>query len=115
MLSSCVFPNRLKFAEIKHLYKHGERMDITNYRPISLLSSFSKIFEKLIYIRLLKHCNCNKILAKEQFGFRNGSSTDLASFILMNDILMALNNKLVVGDSFVIYKKHLIVWTMTYY
>jgi hypothetical protein len=40
MLSSGVFPTRLKFAEIKPLYKKGDRADITNYRPISLLPSF---------------------------------------------------------------------------
>ena len=47
MLSSGVFPTRLKFAEIKPLYKKGDRMDITNYRPISLLPSFSKFLKKL--------------------------------------------------------------------
>ena len=52
MLSSGIFPTRLKFAEIKPLYKKGERTDITNYRPISLLPSFSKIFEKIIFRRL---------------------------------------------------------------
>ena len=100
MMSSGVYPERLKYAEIKPFYKQGNKMDITNYRSISLLPSFSKIFEKLIYTRLLKHCDCNKILAKEQFGFRTGSSTDLATFNLVNDILMALDNRLMVGGTF---------------
>jgi hypothetical protein len=46
MLFSGVFTTRLKFAEVKPLYKKGERIDITNYRPISLLPSFSKNFRK---------------------------------------------------------------------
>jgi len=100
MMSSGVHPERLKYAEIKPFYKQGNKMDITNYRPVSLLPSFSKIFEKLIYTRLLKHCDCNKVLAKEQFGFRTGSSTDLATFNLVNDILMALDNRLMVGGTF---------------
>ena len=100
MLSSGVFPTRLKFAQVKPLYKKGERMDLTNYRPISLLPSFSKIFEKIIFKRLIQHLDCNEILAKEQFGFRSKSSTDLAAFNLINDILMALNNKLLVGGIF---------------
>ena len=100
MLSSGVFPTRLKFAEIKPLYKKGDKMDITNYRPISLLPSFSKIFEKVIFRRLTQHFDGNEILANEQFGFRSNSSTDLASYNLINEILMALNNKLLVGGIF---------------
>ena len=100
MISSGVFPTRLKFAEIKPLYKKCDMMDLTNYRPISLLSSFSKISEKIIFRRLTRHLNCNGILAKEEFGFRNKSSTGLASYKLINDILTSLNNKLLVGGIF---------------
>ena len=65
MLSSGVFPTRLKFAQVKPLYKKGERMDLTNYRPISLLPSFSKMFKKISFKRLIQHLDCNEILAKE--------------------------------------------------
>ena len=100
MMSSGIYLERLKFAEVKPLYKQGDRTDINNYRPISILPSFSKIFEKLIYTRLITYLDCNKILAKEQFGFRSHLSTELASYTLINDISMALNNKLLVGGIF---------------
>ena len=54
-------------------------MDITNFISISLLTLFSKILEKVIYTRLYQHINQNNILATEQFGFRNNSSTEKPS------------------------------------
>jgi hypothetical protein len=55
ILSTVIFPHRLKFSEIKAVYKKGDRTNFANYRPISLRPSFSKIFEKLIHKRLDKH------------------------------------------------------------
>jgi len=71
-----------------------------NFRPISLLPSFSKIFEKVIYNRLHDHIINNNILSQEQFGFRKNLSTDTASSNLINSILLAFNNKLTVGGIF---------------
>jgi hypothetical protein len=79
-LSSGTFPTHLKFSEIKPLFKKGDRTNISNYRPISLLTSFYKIFDKVIYSRLYHHINQNNILVNEQYGFRNSSSTEKASF-----------------------------------
>jgi len=95
-LLSGVFPFQLKFSEIKPLYKIGDRMDITNFRPIYLL----KILEKVIHTRLYQHINQNDILATEQYGFKNNPSTEIASFKLINEILLALNNKITVGGIF---------------
>jgi hypothetical protein len=75
-------------------------MNLANYRPISLLTSFSKVFEKIIYKRLLLHININNILTNEQYGFRAKSSTEKASFQLIIEILNALNNKFMVGGIF---------------
>jgi len=63
-----LFPTWLKFSQIIPLWKKGKKSDISNYRPISLLTSFSKIFEKVIFNRLRNHLN--NILAHEQYGFR---------------------------------------------
>jgi hypothetical protein len=87
------FPTHLKYSVLKPLFKKGDKKDIKNYRPISLLTSFSKIFGKLIYIRLSKNIKNNDILFIDQYGFRSNSSTEKAMFKLLNDILLALNNK----------------------
>jgi Notch-like protein len=60
-LAQGIFPDRLKFAVVKPIYKNGDRYESTNYRPISLLSSFSKVFERLIFKRLYEHININNI------------------------------------------------------
>jgi hypothetical protein len=94
------FPNRLKFSEIKPIYKKGDKKSISNYRPISLLTSFSKIFEKVIYRRLCQHLFNNNILVNEQFGFRINSSTDTAIYRLLHQVLTALNSRHNVGGIF---------------
>ena len=68
--------------------------EISNYGRISLLTSFSKVFEKVIYKGLYYYVNSNNILAKEQYGFRNNSFTEIASYNLINNILKALNSRM---------------------
>jgi hypothetical protein len=87
----------LKYSEIKPLFKNGDKNDIKNYRPISLLTSSSKILERVIFIRLSKHVTNNAILPPNQYGFRSNLSTEKATFKLLNDILQALNNKGICG------------------
>ena len=60
-LSFRVFPDRLKFTIVKPISKNGNRLISSKYRPISLLTSFSKVFEKLMYARLYKlYRLCNR-------------------------------------------------------
>jgi len=69
---------------------------VSNYRPVSLVASFSKIFEPVMQRRILKHLtNCN-ILSTEQYGFRLGLRTDNATYKQTTEILNAMNNKLLV-------------------
>jgi hypothetical protein len=96
-LISGVFSDKLKYSIIKPIYKKGDKLHLTNYRPKSLLTSFSKIFERRVYERLYKHICTNKILVEEQFGFKSDSSTEKASYKLINEILQAMNNKFKVG------------------
>jgi hypothetical protein len=65
-----------------------------------MLTSFSKILEKVMYKRLLESLNNTNILAKEQFGFRKNLTTAKATYELSNEIISALNNKLLVGRIF---------------
>jgi hypothetical protein len=82
------------------IFKKGNKAEISIYRPISLLTSFPRVFEKIIYERLYRHVISNNTLAKEQYCFRNNSSTDIVSYNLINNILKALNNKMRVRDIF---------------
>jgi hypothetical protein len=100
MLRTRVFPERLKYAVIKPLHKNGDIEDMTNYRPISLLTSFSKVFENIIYVRNLDHLNRYNILSTEQYGFRKGLKTDNAVYKLTTEILNAMNNKQTVRGIF---------------
>jgi hypothetical protein len=84
---SGIFPTRLKYPTIKPIFKNRDKKNVANYRPISILPSFSKILENLMYIRLMNHLETNNILAAEQFGFRTSSSPEQASFNFNNNIL----------------------------
>ena len=70
------FPSRWKLAKVIPIHKPGkDPTDAKSYRPISLLSSISKLFEKLILRRILEFADQNNIFLREQFGFRKGHST----------------------------------------
>jgi hypothetical protein len=104
-LSTVIFPDYLKYSEIKPFFKSHNKDEMDSYRPISILPSVSKIFEKLILHRLIQHLNDHHILANEQFGFRQNCSTDKALICLLNQILNALNTEKIVGGIFCNLKK----------
>ena len=91
-LSQGVFPDELKIAKVIPIFKNGDNMLVNNYRPISILPVFSKIFEQIMYNRLLAFINHNNLLYKYQFGFRKGYSTNMALIVLMDKILNAIDN-----------------------
>ena len=97
MLSQGVFPDRLKYATVIPLHKKGDCSDMSNYRPISLLTSFSKIFETIMHIRILNHITKYNILSNNQYGFRKGLKTEDAIYKVTSEILNAMNDKLYVG------------------
>ena len=87
-----VFPDELKIARVVPIHKAGDKLLVTNYRPISILPFFSKIFEKLMHNRLMKYLDTNDILTNNQYGFRNKSSTHLALLNLTDIITKELEN-----------------------
>ena len=74
-ISAGSFPDILKVGKITPVYKKGNRENIENYRPISTLPIFGKIFEKIIYSRLYRFLSSEGVLDDSQFGFRPGHST----------------------------------------
>jgi len=75
ILKTGIFPDRLKYTIDKPIFKKGNKYEVSNYRPISLLTSFSKIIEKLMFNRLLSHLDKNNILA-EGLNRANGIHND---------------------------------------
>ena len=69
------FPNYLKKALVVPIYKRGPKSDVNNYRPISLLNVFSKIFEKIMKKFLIEFIEDNNILSPNQYGFQRGKNT----------------------------------------
>jgi len=100
ILSTGIFPDRLKFSEVKPLYKKANTSDFSDYRPISLLPSFSKIIEKIMYKRLYHYLDQQKVFVDEQHGFRQKTSMETAAFSLLNTILSSLDKKKIVGGLF---------------
>ena len=85
-----IFPNELKLARVVPIFKSGDPTSICNYRPISVLSFFSKIFEKYMYNHVVEFMDTNDIIYKYQFGFRQKHSTRQAIISLVNKITLCI-------------------------
>jgi hypothetical protein len=86
-----IIPDKLKVAVVTPVYKANENNKFTNYRPISVLSCFSKLLEKLMCKRLMKFIEKNKLLSTNQYGFRKGRSTEHAIIELVDKITRAID------------------------
>ncbi len=95
LISLCIkegiFPNVLKIARVVPLFKSGIQYDPNNYRPISLLSVFSKVFEKVLKNRIESFIGSYNLLSSHQYGFRKNSSTTLALLDFTSTIEMNRN------------------------
>ena len=90
---SGVFPDKMKLAKVIPLFKKGCPLTSSNYRPISLLSVFSKIVEKVMYEHLYKFLEKHEILHTLQFGFRASHSINHALVSLTEAIKNSLDNR----------------------
>ena len=104
-LSTGIFPSHLKYSIVNTLFKKVNKNNKSNYRLLSLLTSFSKILAKLIYTRIYQHLIDNHILVDKQYGFRTNSSSVKVAHKLLNAILKTLNNN---------NKKKYVVYSVTY-
>ena len=85
-----VFPNKLKQADIKPIYKKESRNEKENYRPVSILPNLSKIFERCMYDQLKDHFD--KLLSKYQCGFRKGFSTQHCLLAMIEKLRKSLDS-----------------------
>ena len=92
-IASGCFPNILKLAEVIPIYKAGPKNLCSNYRPISIISPFSKFFEKCLYNQLYNYFTKNKLLNNNQYGFVKHCSTSDAVIDAYNELLLNLNKK----------------------
>ena len=92
------FPDELKLAKVLPIYKNEDEQMIQNYRPISVLPFFSKIFEKIISIYITDFIEENGLLYSNQFGFRKSHGTNHAIISLVEKVSKALDTgKFVIG------------------
>jgi hypothetical protein len=85
------FPAELKIANVIPSFESGNLDEINNYRPVSLLTILSKIYEKVFYSRLINFLKTQKILYQSQYGFREKCSTFMAIVNLLDKIIEALD------------------------
>ena len=91
-LCTGIFPSKLKIAKVLPLYKNkGDCHLFDNYRPISLLPTISKIFEKVVHKQLYEYFTENNLFYKSQYGYRKGHSTELAALELADRISQHLD------------------------
>ena len=100
-----IYPECLKKAAIKPLHKKESKLDIGNYRPISLLSNINKIFEKILHNRLTEFFNFHNVIFDNQFGFREKHSTNHALIALTELVRKALDNNQFSAGIFIDLKK----------
>jgi retron-type reverse transcriptase len=98
-------PDLFKISRITPIYKSGVLTDPNNYRPISILSPFSKTLERIVYDQLLHFLEKNNILFEHQFGFRKGYSTEQAILEITENLNNAIDNKLITCGLFLDFSK----------
>ena len=100
-LKSGVVPSKFKLSKVKPLFKSGNTQNIDNYRPISILSSISKILEKCVHSQVLKYLENNSMISSKQFGFRQQRSTELAATLFVDSIRKNMDNGLYTGAIYI--------------
>ena len=90
-------PDEMKFAKVKPLFKKGSRLDVSNYRPVSILPIVSKILERAVYKQIVGYLDSNNLLYENQSGFRKAYSTDTCLINLTDQIKVNMSRGLYVG------------------
>ena len=104
-ISNGSFPSVFKISRIVPIFKTGDNTSKFNYRPISVLSFFSKVFEKLVYFRLNAFLDSHNVICRHQFGFRKGLSTSDAIVEYLDCAYNAINNSSIFMTIFLDFSK----------
>ena len=104
-IEQSIYPKTFKESVVIPIYKNGSPHNCTNYRPISLISNLSKIFEKLIKKRLINYFEKNNIISNNQFGFRDKFSTNDAIKYITSSIYNYMDNDIKVAAIFLDIRK----------
>ena len=99
------YPTKLKLSKIVPVFKTDDETDPNNYRPISLLSNFNRIFERLMYTRIMSYIEKHNLIYSSQYGFRKGHSTQHAILDIVNAIQANVNQGLYSCGVFIDLKK----------
>ena len=99
------FPDELKLAKVIPIFKSGSSRELHNYRPISVLNTFSKIYEKIMYNKVITFLDRYNILYQNQFGFRQQHSSHHALITLVDKITKSLDHGDIVIGIFLDLKK----------
>lgn len=100
-LSTCSIPPIWKCARVTPLFKGGDPSDLNNYRPISIICTIAKIFEKLVFNQLSEYINHGNILSPFQSGFRPNFSTTTALLKFTNDVFSSFDGGQLTGAIFI--------------
>jgi len=100
-LNQGIFPEALKSAKVVPIFKKGDKTNMNNYRPISLLPVISKVFEKVLNNRINQHLNENNLIDDNQYGFRPEHSTEDAIVKFVDHIEKELTKRKHVVSIFV--------------
>ena len=115
-ISQGTFPNELKIAKVIPLFKSGDKYNVVNYRPISILPFFSKLFERVIYNRVVNFLEFNNVLYCCQFGFRKKTTLHVSPFHIL--LIMSFNHLMNENLQLVYFwtsARPLIPWIIVYY
>ena len=87
-----IVPDKFKMARVIPIFKKGSQTSLNNYRPISLLSVFNKLLEKLMYKRVIDFFNKRQVIYSKQFGFRSHYSTEYAVLSIIDQVQLAIES-----------------------
>ena len=104
ILKSCIikgeYPFESRKANVVPVHKKGDKQSLKNYRPISLLPIFGKVFERIIYNNIFKYLTTNKLISDNQSGFKPGNSWVNQLLSITQEIFHSLDNGLKVRGVF---------------